>query len=412
METEDPTNDLRPLAIQWGGTVFANESNDFPFALATNLSTVCRELDVQIVRSRGLASFEYWGAVGHYTIGSFACEQVQDDNLGTLMRNNKVRISFEPNNIDPSLNDPFHGFVQLADVPDKVWKTPKTEKTPFGRKGPENPTHYADMDYAPNGKKSLFQLTPTAAALDPKTWRQYYKSVGWHTDDQQGLLPFRVWQIYKKMVNFVRAGDVASFVAAAGIITHYLGDACQPLHGSMYDDGDPFRKPPDGSPSTMFLHHGKAYAHGVHGAYEGDMIDAAVDEILNDLPKALGKGHGMKLIKGERNAGFATIELIKRSQKTIPPKSIVDEYAAILAAHKKHEAADLLWKKFGKNTIKVIADGCNTLAMIWESAWVEGGGKKIPKSELNRISEKRLRDLYEDQQFLSSATLEDIDQYL
>jgi hypothetical protein len=42
-------------------------------------------------------------------------------------------------------------------------------------------------------------------------------------------LPFRVWQIYKKMVEFVAAGDVASFVAAGGILAHYVGDACQPL---------------------------------------------------------------------------------------------------------------------------------------------------------------------------------------
>jgi hypothetical protein len=411
VETDDPTNDLRPLAIQWGGTVFANDSNNLPFALATNLSTVCRELDVQIVRSSSLPSFEYWGAVGHYTIGSFACEQVEDTNLKKLMRDNKVRISFDPKDINTSLNARFRGFVALADVPDKVWKTSETERTPYGRKGPENPNHYSDMDYVPDGAKSLFQLTPTAASLSPDTWRKYYKSIGWNSSSQRGLLPFRVWQIYKKMVEFVKDGDVESFVAAAGVITHYLGDACQPLHGSMYDDGDPFRKP-DGKPSKEFLHHGKAYAKGVHGAYEAAMIDAAVDELLEELPVTLGTGHGMKLIKGERNAGFATIELIKRSAKSIPPMSIVTQYAAILDAGEKKNAAELLWKKFGKNTIKVIADGCNTLAMIWESAWVEGGGKNIPQSKLKRISEKRLRDLYEDQKFLPSVPLAQIDQYL
>jgi hypothetical protein len=214
------------------------------------------------------------------------------------MRDNKVRISFEPKNINTGLIARFKGFVPLADVPDKVWKTLETEKTPWGRKGPENPNRYSDMDYVPQGKKSLFQLTPTASALSPDTWRKYYKSIGWNTPDQRGCLPFRVWQIYKKMVEFVKDGDVESYVAAAGIIAHYVGDACQPLHGSMYDDGDPFRRPPDGKASKEFLHHGRAYAHGVHGAYEADMIDAAVDEILKKLPNNLGTGHGMTLIKG------------------------------------------------------------------------------------------------------------------
>jgi hypothetical protein len=411
VETDDPANDLKPLAIQWGGTVFANASNGLPFALATNLSTVCRELDLQIVRSRSLPSFEYWGAVGHYTIGSFACDQVQDDNLKELMQRNKVRISFDPQDINPSLNDFFSGFVQLADVPDKVWKRKKTAATPFGRKGPENPNHYSDMDYAPQGGQSLFGLTPTAATLNSQTWRNYYQSIGWTTDSKQGLLPFRVWQIYKKMVELVKDGDVASYVAAAGILAHYVGDACQPLHGSMYDDGDPFRNP-DGTPSNVFLGHGSAYAHGIHGAYEGDMIDAAVDEILTELPNALGAGHGMNLIEGERNAGFAVIELIKRTASTIPPKSIVDEYAAILDDGEGANAANLLWEKFGDRTIQVMADGCNTLAMIWESAWVEGGGQNIPQSELQRISKTRLRELYEDQTFIPSAPLRNIDQYL
>jgi hypothetical protein len=411
VETDNPENDLRPLAIQWGGTVFANEAANLPFALATNLSTVCRELNVEILRSNGLASFEYWEAVGHYTVGSFACEQVADPNLKKLMDANRSRISFEPGKINTDLDDiTDKTFVQLADVPDKVWKKKQTDK-PWGRKGPENPNHYADMDYAKNGGKTLFQLTKTATDLDPAKWRAYYKSVKWNTTSKRGLLPFRVWQIYKEMVAFVKAGDVEHFVCAAGVLAHYVGDACQPLHGSMYDDGDPFRNP-DGSPSTEMLGHGSAFANGVHGAYEGDMIDGAIDDILKSLPKSLGNGHGMKLVKGGQAAGFATVELMRRTQQTIKPKTVVDKYAEILAAKKKHDAADLLWKEFHKGTIKVLADGCKTLAMIWDSAWAEGGGGNIPKSKLQTISPTILKKIYERQDFLQSAVLGAIDKHL
>jgi hypothetical protein len=160
------------------------------------------------------------------------------------------------------------------------------------------------------------------------------------------------------------------------------------------------------------LGHGSAFANGVHGAYEGDMIDANVDELLASLPQVLPAGHGMKLVKGGREAGFATVELMKRAAKTIPPQSIVKKYAAILSAGDKPKAAELLWQKFGIDTIKVIADGCNTLAMLWESAWVEGGGANIPQSKLKRITTARLQKIYEDQKFLPSLPLGQIDPQL
>ena len=278
------------------------------------------------------------------------------------------------------------GFVPLADVPDKVWKKPHATATPYGRRGLENPNHYADMDFKPAGGKSLDELTPTAAALQPATWRQYYKSVGWNAVSQRGLLPFRVWQIYQRMVDFVAARDVANYVAAAGILAHYVGDACQPLHTSYLDDGDPFRKP-DGTPSDQMLGHGKGFAHGVHVAFEDDMLDAKYDVILKALVKKLGASHGMKLAKNGQEAGFAVLELARRCRKKLPPKSIVDAYGDLVLTGKKSQATAVLWSKFGTRTVDVIADGCRTLAMLWESAWVAGGGDQIAPSKLTAISE-------------------------
>lgn len=35
----------------------------------------------------------------------------------------------------------------------------------------------------------------------------------------------------------VQEGDLAKMIATMGILAHYLGDACQPLHASQYFDG-------------------------------------------------------------------------------------------------------------------------------------------------------------------------------
>jgi hypothetical protein len=412
VDLEDAKDPLMPVAIQWGGAVFGNAYESLPFALATNLSNVCRELKVEIVRASYFAQFEYWGAVGHYTIGSLACTQAADAKLKKLLLDNQARISFKPKAINTSVNDvSLPGFVELNDVPDKVWKVPKATDTPYGRKGPENPNHYADIDLAIAGQPSLDQQTPTAASLSTATWKAYYKAIGWNAVSQRGLLPFRVWQIYKRMEELVHAKDVASFVAAAGILAHYIGDACQPLHGSFLDDGDPFRNP-DGTPAATMLDHGKGFGHGVHTAYEKTMLDDNYTELINGVSGALGASHGMALVPDGRHAGFATIELMRRTRGHLAPLDIVEEYAAIKKAGKTSSAGALLWAKFKTPTITCIADGCRTLAMIWESAWVNGGGNQIADSKIHTISRPKLRGIYEKQDFLPSKPLGQIDPFL
>jgi hypothetical protein len=58
------------------------------------------------------------------------CTQAQDPRLRQLLMANQDRISFRPEDIDRSVNDvSVPGFVELADVPDKVWKFPKSQET-------------------------------------------------------------------------------------------------------------------------------------------------------------------------------------------------------------------------------------------------------------------------------------------
>lgn len=67
---------LRPLALQWGGHVFVDEGRSTVaqgLALGTFLSTICRELDVDGVRGLNTGLPNYWGDLGHYTIGAKAC---------------------------------------------------------------------------------------------------------------------------------------------------------------------------------------------------------------------------------------------------------------------------------------------------------------------------------------------------
>lgn len=35
-----------------------------------------------------------------------------------------------------------------------------------------------------------------------------------------------LWQFYDALVDLASAGDMTGFVAAAGLLSHYVGDAC------------------------------------------------------------------------------------------------------------------------------------------------------------------------------------------
>ena len=292
-----------------------------------------------------------------------------------------------------------------------MWKKYKTDDSPYGRHGPENPNHYADMDFRDPGGKTLDDHTPSAASLSTKAWADYYRSVGWNAVSQRGLLPFRVWQIYKAMTVFVAAGKVASFVAAAGVLAHYVGDACQPLHTSYLDDGDPFRTPA-GDAVTEPLGHGKGYGHGVHMGYENDMVDDFAGTLIKDLQKALPSPHTMPTVTGGQEAGYAVIELARRARAGIAPIDLVEAYASILKTKAPKDRSAALWAKFGAKTVDTMADGCRVLAMLWDSAWHEGNGPAIDHSHLKVIGKKELQGIYEKQDFLPSKALGKIDPYL
>jgi hypothetical protein len=61
---------------------------------------------------------------------------------------------------------------------------------------------------------------------------------------------------------------------------------------------------------------------------------------------------------------------------------------------------------------RTMTDGCCVLAMLWDSAWAEGGGPALAQTLLKRFNKPTLRGIYEDQKFLPSAALGQIDQFL
>jgi S1/P1 Nuclease len=424
----DPKLPIRPIAVEWGGQalVEAGVPAAYHFTLATNLSSIFRHLNVELVRSGSVTAQPYWGQMGHYSIATFACSALQSTKLSKLMAVNKDRISFVDEDLKPATikealkRAQEDDFCPLADVPDVVWKkTPHQIKggrdQPEGRRstGPEHPTHYADIDEPRerDGKTLRELCLADPRRVDVGFWQSFYDEQG-HTDQKsRGLLPFRVWQFFDEMVDAVRSKKLDRFVAAAGLVSHYVGDACQPLHGSMYADGyaDQETDIEHRKEGTDEIYTEKSHVGaGVHSAYETSMIDRYAGEIVRGLSERAGrKPKKLPPIRTGHQAAMAVIHLMDRAAKAIAPRDIVDTF--IDAGGTNSVAVyDALWDRFGTQTIHVMWDGAQVLATVWEGAWAAGGGEKIGVTELKARSLSKLKALYENPKFVPSLDLDAI----
>ena len=417
-------DDPMPVAVQWGGQRFLSEgrSRVSPYALATFLSTACLNLEVEPIRDWNLGDITYWGAVGHYTIAAKAIEFLSDPDLKNFMEANLERVSFAAAEISKKTTTGLstHAFVPLADVPDLVWKLAKHENG--GRGQPEHPNHFADMDAENAAHQTLLELCEKSDDnVAVKIWQNYYTEV---KDQSRGLLPFRVWQFYNFLVAAISGKspgahgkpDFKAFLCAAGTLAHYVGDACQPLHISHLFDGDPadsveelVRDRQTGQKVKQMV----PRAHGVHSAYENDMVNYHVIDIVKGIDAKAEKVKAKDMFKGGHNSALAVVGLMQKTFAALPPPDIVHKFQELKdQGSKPKEIADGLWSEFGDGTIDAMVDGCACLARIWQSAWIEGGGDKASGVPSKAIAEQDLAKLYKNQDFVRSFTLDSIAPHL
>lgn len=442
---------FRPLAMQWGGQLLgADDGSESRFAVATSLSTVCRLLNVELVTdlSRGVQG--YWGRVGHYSIAAYAARLVKDPDLKAFLTSDAVlrRLSFDLSTIRTGADfedlvfalSSTNKFVPLADVPDEIWKKQppppdKTNRRIGGRdrflggqlkvNGPEHPNHYADIDapFGPNGETWRQMCLANTDRISVSAWQTFYAESAQRAEDagdvdaakqyrqplKQGLLPFRVWQIFDAMTGFVEQSDLTGYLAAAGILAHYVGDASQPLHGSIFADGDPARL-------VDRLNDGQhvRYAEGVHTAFESEMVTRYAGDLVDLIDAQLvGRDdHGLTLCRSGKGAAKTTLTLMDDVASILPPATIMDAFEANLSEGRvRVSTLDAMWQELGKATAQVMIAGAASLAMLWDAAWRKGGGG-VGLLGGGAPNEADLRARYIDTTFLPSSVLDDVGQFL
>jgi hypothetical protein len=397
IDDNNSEEDRKAIGILWGGQRSLSGIGTQPYGLVTNLGTICRMLDVELVCNWNTGYEIYFGAYAHFTLPSLSIGIVEDSELKKLMKTNEDRISLPLMDTDAKdtkglSNSPF---VRLANVSDLVWK----KRGGAFQRGNEGANHFADMDQvSPTNHKTLLELCTDSKYINPKEWLKFYKSV---KAKEKGALPFRVWQIFDYMI---KSRNNEEFVCAAGILTHYVFDACMPLHISYMHHGDP------NGPKKIVRGKEINKAYDVHGEFDNQMVEYHLEDLKTHLPELVKTNVKTKKlmqineIKNAKDAAVAIVQLMRNTVKNLPPKEIVKDFED-LADLKKRERDEKLWDKYGEKFMQAMAEAAILTARLWESAWTN---RLVKDSNTKAIPEEKLKKLYEDKDFLKSVNLEEM----
>lgn len=402
--------ELRPIAVQWGGQRTAGRGKDpgYGLALATFLSTVCRNLDVDLVTNWNTGYSEYWGKIGHFKIGYAACELLATPKLKQLMLANQANIGFPDS--DLLLGKEFRvgrgQFVPLADVPDYVWVSQAHGKGARAQaRANEGNQHFADLDEVPpGGGDSLLEMCrQDRSRLSAAAWRDFYAKFDPNEyAPSPGCLPFRVRQIYDAMVDYARTRHVAEFVAAAGILAHYVADASQPLHVSALHHGNAPRVPKD---SPEWEDYKKSKAYKIHSIYDEEIFERKAVELIGEINDLLQhEPIGPCDPPASRYPIERVFNLMSEASESPSAGEIVEADDPTASVP---ERAVLLFERFHEKIAGAIANSTFALAEMWETAWRKGDPHgEIPDAALITIKEETLQGIYNRADFLPALDLD------
>ncbi len=402
--------------MQWGGwRTLEPDGAPSSHAAATFLSTLCRELEVDIVGDWSNGFSEYWGNIAHFKIGAMACELLSDPKLKRLMGANRDRIGFSDERLTEGTQFSVgkNEYVPLADVPDYVWSQ-------WNNEGPQ---HFADIDLpeAGSGARELPGKTLHRQSLlarcrdDPRqlsadVWLRYFasfKDEEW--GPEEGCLPFRVWQVYQEGVAALKRSDAARFVTAMGVLAHYVADCSNPLHLSVLHHGEEvalLRKPPKAERDDDENPYNKAKkkpAARIHKFYESNMVARFAEPLLTRVNDRL-KGVSARPLAGGggHRAAVRAVELMVATYEALPPRAILEADDP----ERPQKRSQVLWEALGDRTVVLLANACRALAEIWETAWQEASQAERDRLAEGAISEDALQEVYrEDREFLRPLSL-------
>jgi hypothetical protein len=250
-----------------------------------------------------------------------------------------------------SLPAPMAGFYQanmsaLSDAsiePDSLLRDKEGEK--------EARRHFIDLD-------ELSQPPFLDFPMDEQRARELY---GDKRVDHAGILPWRIVNVLDQLREAFRKKDLSGIVSRSGWLSHYVGDACQPLHTTRNFDGQ------------------LSCNHGIHAAFETDMIDRL--KARYRLETAMPSSFVPEVIHEPRRFIFA--ELFA-SFNLVPDLLRADTDSVAAVKKQRKDYYEELERRAGTLARARMSRAETATANLWYTAWFQAGRPELPAAPLPR----------------------------
>jgi hypothetical protein len=250
-----------------------------------------------------------------------------------------------------ALPAPMAGFYQanmsaLSDAsiePDSLLRDKEGEK--------EARRHYIDLD-------ELSQPPFLDFPMDEQRARELY---GDRRVDHAGVLPWRIVNVLDQLREAFRKKDLTGIVSRSGWLSHYVGDACQPLHTTRNFDGQ------------------LSCNQGIHAAFETDMVDRL--KARYRLETALPASFVPVVIHEPRRFVFG--ELFA-SYNLLPDLLRADTDSVAAVKKQRKDYYDELERRAGTLARARMSRAANATANLWYTAWFQAGRPELSAAPLPR----------------------------
>jgi len=214
----------------------------------------------------------------------------------------------------------------------------------------ERRRHYIDLEYY--GREPFAALTPDRAAMDRRFGRAQV--------DGAGSLPWTIEDMASKSAEAWRRGDCAAMFRYSGYLSHYAGDATQPLHTTIHFDG--YRRD-----------------RGIHAR-----LELAVEHQTERLGRAAAPQVHATAIDSVWDTSLGEI----RGAHALVNETIRDDRAAREYGRLGGKGYEQALMARGESMFaRQIAEGASALASIWLMEWRQAGSPALCKRARRAVSE-------------------------
>ncbi|MBF6570229.1 MAG: zinc dependent phospholipase C family protein [Candidatus Binataceae bacterium] len=199
----------------------------------------------------------------------------------------------------------------------------------------EGHRHFIDLEY--------FGSDPIAA-LDPN-YAVMVNRFGTRRLRKAGVLPWAIEQEADLMATGLRDRDCASMLQAAGFLSHYVGDASQPLHTTEHYDG-------------------YSEDRGVHAR-----LERTADLNVAELQRSAAPRIRLEKIASVWTPVIAEL----RQSNALIPELITADRQARSQAGSSWQLSQILMREDQQWITNQVADAASTAASIWQFEWERAG---------------------------------------